>query len=431
MRIRTIALPFVSLTLVLAAVQGGDIEREPVKYSDATPANAVTSLQERLARGKARLEYDPDSGYLKSMLRELNVPVHSQVLVFSKTSLQRSRISPKTPRAVYFNDEVYLGYCLRGNVMEISVADPALGTVFYTLDQEEADKPVFTRQTESCLVCHGSSHNHGLPGHLVRSVHPDRSGEPILASGSYRTDQASPFQERWGGWYVTGRHGSQTHMGNRIYQGRRGSDEAPAALPSQNVTDLAQHFTTGLHLSPHSDIVALMVLEHQAGMHNRIARATLETRMAQYYQEELNKSLHEKPGTVFDSTRSRIKSVGDELVKYLLFAGEARLSAPVSGTSGFAEAFSTRGPADAQGRSLRQLDLTTRLFKYPCSYLIYSPCFDQMPSAVKEYVLRKLFDVLSDKDPDKAYAHLSKADRTAIREILLATKPNLPTYWRK
>src|SRR5262245_21521091 len=166
-------LVLATATLLALASAADDIERDPINYSHATPANVVTDLQQRLACGKSKLTYDHEHGYLKSLLKELNIPLSSQVLVFSKTSLQRSRISPKTPRAVYFNDDVYVGFCLRGSVMEVSAADPALGTVFYTLDQEQEDKPVFTRQTESCLVCHGSSHNHGLPGHLVRSTFPD------------------------------------------------------------------------------------------------------------------------------------------------------------------------------------------------------------------------------------------------------------------
>lgn len=415
-------------TISFQSLLADDIERDPINYSKATPQNDISQLQERLDNGSTTIRYDDETGYLKGVLKELKIPLSSQVLVFSKTSLQRARITPKTPRALYFNDDTYIGFCLHGTVLEVSTADASLGTVFYTVDQERQSKPMISRQTDSCLVCHASSYNHGLPGHLVRSVYPDRSGEPLLASGSYRTDQTSPFAERWGGWYVTGTHGKQQHLGNRYYHKR--NEEVEDSLPAQNITDLSQHFTVGLYPTPHSDLVALMVLEHQSAMHNRMTRAILETRLALYYQEDMNKSFQEKPGTVFDSTKRRIQNVSDELVKYLLFSGEARLTDPISGSSTFAQEFSQRGPFDKQGRSLRQFDLKSRLFRYPCSYLIYSKSFDAMPAAILDVVLKQLYEILIGKIQSPAYAHLSSADRQAILEILLETKPNLPDYWR-
>jgi hypothetical protein len=183
---------------VAATASGQEIERDLINYSAATPRNAVTRLQERLDRGSGTLEFDPQHGYLRSLLRALDVPESSQVLVFSKTSLQRDRISPKTPRSIYFNDDVMVGFCLRGRVIEISAADDELGTVYYTLDQVEEEKPTPQRQTESCLLCHSSSANQGFPGHLVRSLFVDRQGNPLLSSGSFRTDHTSPLAERWG-----------------------------------------------------------------------------------------------------------------------------------------------------------------------------------------------------------------------------------------
>jgi hypothetical protein len=431
------AVPALSLLAVAVAAvlavraPASDLNQPPINYETATPENAVSRLQHDLAAGKLKLAHEDDRGYLKSALAALKVPESSQVLVFSKTSLQRGRITPKTPRAIYFNDDVYVGFCLRGDVIEVSVADPALGTVFYTLDQEPAERPRFARQTETCLICHASSSNRGVPGHLVRSVRPDRTGEPILGSGTYRTDDTSPMDERWGGWYVTGRHGAMEHLGNRVYRGRRDLDDPEPMGQAQNVTDLRSYFSTGPYLSPHSDIVALMVLGHQVTVHNRIARATLETRSAVHYQVELNKALKEPAGTKYDSVTHRIASVGDDLVKGLLFSEEARLTDKVEGTTAFAKEFAARGPFDQKGRSLREFDLATRLFKYPCSYLIYTESFDKLPAEVKEYALRRLYDVLTGKVTDKAFAHLTAADRTAILDILRDTKPNLPGYWRE
>lgn len=430
---RLVGVAAVSALLLVsfpARADVSDLYQPPINYETAPAENPVTRVQAQITSGQKKLTFDEDRGYLKSFLAALNVPESSQVLVFSKTSLQRSRIGPKTPRAIYFNDDVYVGFCLRGDVLEVSVADTSLGTVFYTLDQQPTERPRLRRETESCLICHGSSSNRGIPGHLVRSVHPDRLGDPIIGSGSYRTDDSSPFEERWGGWYVTGTHGKMNHMGNWMFRSRRDFEDPDNPPDNANITDLRPFFTTGVYLTPHSDIVALTVLGHQATVHNRIARATLETRSALHYEQELNKALKEPMAKRWDSAVSRIKGAGDDLLKALLFCGETKLTDRIEGTSGFAEEFAARGPFDKQGRSLRQFDLTTRLMKYPCSFLIYSEAFDKMPAEVKTHVLRRLFDVLTGKDTDPAFAHLSNADRTAILEILRDTMPGLPAYWR-
>src|SRR5262249_7816417 len=209
----TAALP------IAGTVRGDDIEAEPINYAKAPVDNAISRLEQRLAAGKAALKHEPDVGYLRSLLRELNVPTSSQTLVFSKTSLQRHRIGPTRPRAIYFGDDVYVGFCQRGDVVEVTAIDPALGAVFYTLDQKSPDRPRFTRQSDTCTICHGSSANQGLPGNLVRSVYPDRDGLPILSAGSHRIDHTSPLDERWGGWYVSGTSGKQKHLGNLMLEG--------------------------------------------------------------------------------------------------------------------------------------------------------------------------------------------------------------------
>jgi len=417
------------LVVVAGSASAADLNLPPIEYEKAEPDNAISRLQKRLVANRVQLIHTDEHGYLKSTLRALDIPPSSQVFVFSRTSLQRSKIAPKTPRAIYFNDDVYIGFCQKGEVLEVSVADAALGAVFYSLDQEPAERPRFKRETESCLICHGSSSTRGIPGHLMRSVHPDRSGEPIIGSGSSRTDDTSPFEDRWGGWYVTGTSGKLDHLGNRVYRNRQDFDDPVNPIGTTNVRDLKPFFTTGAYLSPHSDIVALLVLGHQVNMHNRIARAALETRCAVHYQNELRKALKE-PGAKYDSVRSRIASVGDDLLKTLLFSEAATLEERVEGNTSFAKDFAARGPFDSRGRSLRQFDLAKRVFRFPCSYLIYSESFDRLPNEVREHVLRRLFDVLKGTDRDKAFQHLTDADRTAILEILRETKPSLPAYWR-
>jgi len=417
------------LFLIATSLVAQEYEQEPIRYTQAEPHNRVSALMERMGRGETTLAYEPEFGYLRSLLSALDVPVSSQMLVFSKTSLQRNRISPRTPRALYFNDDLYVGSCQNGEVFEISAVDPQLGAVFYTLNTEEADSPQFVRQFDNCLICHGSSQTKEVPGHLVRSVFVDGSGLLALSSGTYRINHTSPLKQRWGGWYVTGTHGDQTHLGNLVVQGRAEPSQIDNTA-GQNVTDLHDRFAASKYLSPHSDIVALMVLEHQAEAHNLITRANFLTRQAMHYQETLNRELNESPDHEWDSTKVRLKSAVEPLVEYLLMSGEAELTAKVTGTSTFAADFAVRGPRDRHGRSLRDFDLERRLFKYPCSYLIYSPSVQALPVTAKERLFRRLWEVLSGQDQNAPFKHLSSADRQSIREILMDTLPEVPDYWR-
>jgi hypothetical protein len=406
-----------------------DLDREPINYSNADARNTVERLQARLDDGRAKLTYEEGTGYLRSLLRELNVPQSSQMLVFSKTSLQRQRINPRTPRALYFGEDAYVGFCQKGDLLEVSADDPRLGTVFYSLSQKKNAKPRLQRQTDNCLICHASSFNQGYPGHLARSVFADSLGLPLLASGTYRIDHGSPLHQRWGGWYVTGTSGKQTHLGNLIVRGQPRPEDIDNSA-NVNVVKLDRYVKTAPYLTPHSDIVALMVLEHQTEMHNRLTRANFQTRIALHDEAEFNKALGRPADYRSENTLSRIKNAGEPVVQYLLFREEAQLTDAIKGTSGFAEEFVKRGPRDRRGRSLRDFDLKRRMFVYPCSYVIYSEAFDALPAPVKDYVLRRLWEVLSGKDTSKEFAHLSAKDRRAIVDILRETKSNLPDYWK-
>lgn len=424
----TALLPAV-LCLAANHAAADEFERPPIEYSQTAPDNRVSRLQAQLERDEAKLEFAERTGYLPALLAALDVPVDSQTLVFSKTSLQRDRISPRTPRALYFNDDVYVGYCHSGDVLEISAADSEVGTAFYTLDQRAVEKPRFTRQTDSCLICHSSSRTEGIPGHVVRSLFTSSSGEPIYSGGSRTVDHTTPLADRWGGWYVSGTHGEQTHQGNLLIRGK----EVPTPLDNSqghNVTDLSERFHVDGYLAPHSDLIALMVLEHQTLVHNRLTKANFTTRQALHYQESMNRALGEAEDHQFESTLRRISSAGDRLVEAMLFVDEAELTAPLEGTSQFAKTFPSRGPRDSQGRSLRDFDLRKRIFAYPCSYLIYSEAFDDLPEEVAEYVWHRLWNVLTQEADAEKFAHLSAADKRAIVEIIRETKPQAPEYWR-
>jgi hypothetical protein len=399
-------------------------EEAPIIYSDTEADNPISVLQEAIDAESVALEYDEQFGYLKSLLDALNIPLASQMLVFSKTSFQNRYITPETPRAIYYSDDVYIGTVPRGDVLEVSVSDVELGTVFYVLAQEKSARPEFIRQNNNCLQCHASTLTRGVPGHVVRSVFPDKEGFPILKAGTHVTTQNSPLKERWGGWYVTGTHGDARHMGNAIAQELE-RDAVVDMEAGANRTSLDARVDVSKYLTPHSDIVALMVLEHQTKMHNLLTGLSFETRMALKDQAVMDEIFDRDASELSASTKSRIENVGSALVD------EAVLTAPIAGTSGFSEGFAGQGPTDRIGRSLRTLDLESRLFKYPMSYLIYSPQFEGLPDEAKAYVYGRLWAILSGEVRDADYAHLTRRTRRAIQEILMDTKDDLPDYWGK
>jgi hypothetical protein len=375
---------------------------------DSLLNDPVGTLAKRIERGEVKLEYRADGwGYLRSLLEHLNINIDSQVLVFSKTSFQLTKIAPKTPRAVYFNDSVAVGSVQDGNVFELTGLDPSQGLVFYTVGTQETDKPRFERRFSECLNCHGPA-----GGLVVSSVYPSPDGTPFVTGSFFEgIDHRTPLENRWGGWYVSGTHGSLRHLGNAIAP----NPDRPFDLEednTQNLTSLKSKFDPSKYLTDTSDIVSLMTLEHQARMTNFIIGVT------QQYRRAMSTGAMEK-------SKPSIDRAIDQMVEYMFFVDEASMRDPIKGVSSFTATFPQRGPRDKQGRSLRDFDLKTRLFRYPLSYMIYSEIFNAMPEQVRTRVYQRLQEVLSGKDQNPKFAHLSAADRQAILEILQDTLPNL------
>jgi hypothetical protein len=345
--------------------------------------------------------------------------------VFSKTSFQEARIEPANPRTIFFNDSVAVAW-VRGGFIELAALDPQQGAVFYTLEQQSGGqqsgaKPGFVRR-DDCLQCHRSDLSLGVPGMTLRSVYTLPDGRPKLILGGYATDHRSPFEERWGGWYVTGAMERGRHMGNAMLSDPE-HPESMISAQTLHVNSLEDRFDTHVYLSAHSDLVALLVFDHQMYMANLITRVGWEVRCALY---------DKMPNRAFAAL---LNQSAKELVDYLLFIDEAPLPGAVHGTSGFAEKFAAHGPRDSHGRSLRQFDLQTRLLRYPCSYMIYSPAFDGLPAPAKSAIYRRMWQILSGQTHSNAaeasrYARLSLASRQAIVEILRETKPDLPGYFQ-
>jgi len=417
------------LLLALAPAAVPALLRAPVNeedprsaYAQATPDNVIARLQKRIDSGQVTLAYDSKQGYLPAVLKALQIPASSQMLVFSKTSVQKELISPQTPRALYFNDDAYVGYLPDAKALEIATTDPQWGPVYYVLLQKPRDKPIFFRTVDACLECHATRTTHYVPEHLMHSVYADTDGTPLPKAPTYETTDESPLEERWGGWYVTGKHGNQRHMGNALATMRDGAARMDREKGA-NLTDLRGRFDTSSYLTPHSDIVALMALAHQTHLQNLITQAHYQTRAALLAAKTAHSAGAPPDAVHAENAPDRIQAACEPLVKAMLFVDEAPLKAPITGTTGFAEQFAARGPRDRKHRSLRELDLKRRLLRYPCSYTIYSEAFDALPDPAKDYLFRRLQEVLSGRDRSKEFAPLSAADRKAIREILLETKP--------
>jgi hypothetical protein len=361
---------------------------------------------------------------LRALLHALEISATSQVLVFSKTSLQVRYISSRNPRAIYFNDDTYVGWVHGSSLAEISTSDPGLGTAFYTIDLSPT-RPKLQQAYYDCLGCHATSLTQGIPGHTVRSVQAAWDGQVDPRTASSVTDDRSPIAERWGGWYVTGSHGHMSHLGNSFLRGSQLDTRG-----NGNRADLRNAFDTTHYLTPYSDIVALMVLEHQTQMHNSLTRAD-------FFARQLLHAQRSQPASeeATSELQQQLQHIAQEVVERLLFRGAASLTSPVEGLKAFTEQFSQLGPRDRQGRSLRDFNLQTRVFEYPCSYLIYSKSFDSLQPELRAAVYRQLAAVLSSPISSQPGDQVSLADpslgiapeqRLAILEILRDTKADWP-----
>lgn len=434
----------VLLPLGALGLQGGDAAAwtPRVEAADTVPLDdPIARLQARIDLGEVVLASDTAFGYLPALLEELQIPVSSQGLVFSRTSLQTDKITPWSPRAIYFNDDVYIGYVQGSHFLEIASIDPVRGATFYTLSQEPSEKPSFELETTACLMCHNSrTITEGVPGLMVLSTLADRHGYPITGVHEGPTYDRTPHEERWGGWYVTGQHGTERHAGN-VYAEQLAHEVADKRRfrsgftfsENGNVETLEKWFDPEAYLTGHSDIVALMVLAHQTKVHNLIT-VVHEQAKAALSQEEMLRSAGRAEGVpegeYLPATRAMMVGEVERLVRGLLFSREAPMSSPIRGTSGYAEEFSARGPRDSRGRSLRELDLERRLFRYPLSFLIYTEAFDALPDLAKRMVYERLWAILKGGDQGEDYQHLSPEDRQAILEILVETRPDFSQLTR-
>ncbi|WP_343612651.1 hypothetical protein [Novosphingobium sp.] len=410
----------------------------PINYRTRPLTDPVALLQKRLDEGKAHLTFDEKRGYLGSVLKLLDIPEASQTLVFSKTSFQFTKISPDHPRALYYNDDVYVGSVHDGKTVEIVSFDPMQGAVFYLLDDQKAEKPTFQRAELDCTQCHIAASTRGVPGVLLRSVYASQTGALTPRTPQHITDQKSPLKDRWGGWYISGPLAGNT-MANAavIPAADQQSGVVPPTGSLPTLGAVAKPYDRSAYLAPGSDGVALLVLAHQTQMHNLITLTNYQTRLTLHAlgkDEGTPAYAQATLASLPEDAREKITKPSEQLLRYLLFSGEASLGgqdgAKLLASSAFARGFAAQGLRDSHKRSLRDFDLSTRTFRNPCSYLIYSSAFDAIPEPAKGYIYHRLLEVLTGQDQSPDFAHLSTDERAAILSILLETKPGLPAEWR-
>ena len=416
-----------SLSLWLTGLQAQpQYENAPVHYSSSEPDDAFKAQIQILNETPDALDRSSDRTLIRDLLKHLNIPPESQLLVFSKTSFQNSLISPEHPRSIFFSKDLYVGW-VPGGSAEIIAHDAQLGPIFYLLDlHDETLQPV---RTQSCLDCHGGSHTRDIPGMLVRSVFPDKNGHPILSNGSTLVDHSTPLEQRWGGWYVTGDHRDKTHQGNKTFQRHDDGSATPLHDHGSILKSLDGLIDTQPYVTNTSDIVAFMVLEHQITVHNAIEKARLNTRLRLHQNQAIAELLKLGPGELTETSQRVLDGLADNLMDAILFYDELPLPRRVLGKrSIFQRTFEQQAEPDSNGDSLYVMDLEHRLFRFRCSFMIYSQSFADLPPTFLKIFFRKLGAVLLDgRTGDDKYVDIDRQERLAINRILQNT---LPEPWR-
>ena len=380
----------------------------PISYSDTPATDAISKMAAELAAGTLEIEGQGALERLEFVLNKLEVPVESQVLVFSKTSLQNGRIHPKNPRSLYFSENAYVGY-VPGGAMEAIIHDPVLGPVFYLIESGGKQGLRIERDTNNCLSCHATGRTEGVPGMLIRSVYPDSDGHPLLHLGTNDVSHETPLDQRWGGWYVTG-SSSLPHLGNRVF-----SEEGDLEPKGHPIEDVGGLLDISKYPLPTSDIVALVVLEHQCEMHTLMNAAAMNYRRARHFTKTMD------PGSDPDSGSAGgvAESWADKIVECMFFKDEADLGEGIEGNAGFQNAFASQFPRTEDGDSLAEFRLYGRIFKNRCSYMVYSDAFRGLPETVKGKVLARMRKVLEGTDPGIDW--IGAPERKRISRILEET----------
>lgn len=385
----------------------------PHSYLDHAPKDRFTKIYERLLTGKEEVDTSSDRAFLISLLKALDIPVSSQILVFSATSLQSEMINPRNPRALYFNEDTYLGWVPGGRVEVIGI-DPEFGPIFYVFDRLRSGSLPRVDRSLKCFNCHAGTATQHLPGLIAESVLVSMAGSSLE---TYRHDVQGhqiPLEDRFGGWILTGNHNLRSNHANTAGRSQGGRLEKFDASPGR-------FYDPSIHLLPTSDILPQMIHEHQLGFENRVFQAHYLVRQR----------LHEGKGRLTSEAQKEIEDKATEIARYTLFADEAQLPPQgIEGDPGFVKDFLRNKRPAASGLSLKDLDLRTHLFKHRCSYMLYTDSWKSLPQMFKDRVYYRMAEALRDANNPKEMAHLGMEEKRAIRQILKETMDDLPVWWR-
>lgn len=385
-----------------------DFTAPPHRYHERIPNDPFTRLKGRLESGEVPLDRSSELGFLRSLLRVLGIPESSQLLVFSTTSLQLGLISPSNPRALYFNEDTYVGWVPGGRIEIVSI-DPELGAIFYIFDIPRDSAPIRAERSGRCMNCHAGEDAGFVPGLVVKSVLPGPSGGSLDSFRLVPAGHAVPFETRFGGWHLTGANGFSNHWGNLTGRLQEGT---LVRIPNP----LGDRFRLDRYPVPTSDFVAHCVHEHQIGYFNRAIAAGYRVRTYLQTDGSLLKPAHQR----------EVDANAEELVRYLLLADEAPFpSAAIRNdtSSGYRRDFAQQHRVASGAASLKDLDLTTHLFRHHCSYLIHSAQFQSLPALLRDAVIERIRGALRETDPDSKMAPIDDEERRFLRTFLSHTVP--------
>lgn len=415
MRFHWVTLPWLALAASASALETKVTFREaPHKYLEYKPDDRFARLQKEIAKGQVKLDTSNDKAFLTSILEALDIPISSQLLVFSASSLQSEIINPRNPRALYFNEDTYIGYVPGGKV-EVIAMDPEMGAMFYIFDQlRPGGAPPAMAQSEKCFNCHAGNATRRVPGLIIESLLPMLSGASLE---TYRRDEQGhqiPLDKRFGGWHLTGKHHLKDSLANLMGRTSSSRGFVKTKLEPGQMSDL------NLHLRPTSDILPHLVHEHQIGFENRVFHAAYVMRQLMAGQSQLS-----------PKAKAEMEELADELARYILFVDEAKLPTEgIEGDADFIREFQRNKKAIPVGASLKDFDLKTRIFKYRCSYMLYTDSWQKLPAVLRERVYFKMAEGLREQNPNPVYAHLPPDEKLAIRILLKETMPGLPPWWK-
>jgi hypothetical protein len=406
-------LPALACAVASAAAPAyQDLDSPAHGYHTSELHDRFSLLKTDLESGRIALDATSERAFVLDLLKVLGVPASSQMLVFSNTSLQLHLISPANPRALYFSEDVHVGY-IPGGRIEILSLDPSLGAIFYIFDIPRAGQPVRPERSERCMNCHAAADTQFVPGLVIKSVVPGRTGGSLDAFRQEKTGHGIPFEQRFGGWYVTGKSGIAMPWANGIGQ------FAAQGMMKQTV-EPGSRYDWARYPVATSDVLAHLLHEHQAGFVNRVVEASYRARAA----------LHAGAGQLDAAQQAELDEQARIVTRYLLFADEVPLPAGgVEGDPAFKADFARNRHAAKNGASLKDFDLQSRLFRNRCSYMIYSAVFHGLPAEMKMRIFQRLGAALDTTKPDPDYAYLPAGEKQSIRRILRETLADLPAGW--